>query len=318
MPIIESTYKPSFIFKNRHLSTAIASKLRKVPQLNFKRERIELRNKDFIDIDWNLTGSKKVLIVVHGLGGYSTRTYMRAIIKKFEAMGFDSAAMNMRGCSGETNRLIETYHAGRSEDLREVINAIRKKKKYNTFVLAGFSLGGNLILKYLGEEGSRAKIDAAIAISSPIDLVASSIKMSGQPFYMKYFFKKLRPYLEKKQKLFPQISLENFEKLKTFDDYDNRYTAPLNGFKNAKDYWVKASALPFIKSIKVPTLMINALDDPILTEKSYPVKFAKSSKNFYLCTPQYGGHVGFIQKNDKHEFYQEEMSEKFLKLINLI
>ena len=312
MPIVKTEYNPMAFLKYSAVNTTYASKLRRVEQIKYSRERFELKDGDFIDVDWNFTGSRKLLVVMHGLGGHSGRTYVRGMISLFRSFGYDSAAFNMRGCSGETNRLISTYHSGRTQDLREVVAQIKKKKAYDTMVLAGFSLGGNLILKYLGEEGSKSQFSAAISVSAPIELVSCSAKISSNEFYMNYFLKKLKPYLLQKRALFPEISLEGFENIKNFQQYDDRYTAPFNGFKNSMDYWKKASALPYVHDIKTPTLLVNAHDDPVLSDECFPEKIALRHKFFHLASTDFGGHVGFVRFFSGNRYYHEKLAEEFI------
>src|SRR5690606_5793104 len=176
MPLIKSHYKPSFPFKNGHFSTIYSAKLRPSPHLIQQRERLQLPDGDFMDIDWSFAEkpSQKVAILLHGLEGNAQRTYMKGQAKTLNQNGWDAAAVNFRGCSGEANLSYQSYNAGKTDDLEAVINSILKKDKYSEIALVGFSLGGNLLLKYLGErEFFPKEIKKAVAISTPLSLKGS-------------------------------------------------------------------------------------------------------------------------------------------------
>jgi uncharacterized protein len=209
MPVLKSNYRPPLFFRNYHLSTIYASLLRKVPQIPWFRERIELEDGDFIDIDWSHAddrGSDKLIVILHGLEGNSQRPYVRGMAHRFLVNGWDSAAVNLRGCSGEINRLYRSYNAGASEDLEAVVNHIIRSGIYSKIALVGFSLGGNLMLKYLGE-GNKIppEVQGAVAISTPCDLY-KSLKRLEEPqnfIYSRRFVKKLKAQLHLRGKKFP-------------------------------------------------------------------------------------------------------------------
>lgn len=319
MPILQSTYNPPLIFRNYHLSTVYASMLRKVPQISQNRERVELEDGDFIDIDWSFSGkgiSKNLVIILHGLEGNSQRPYVRGMAHQFTGEGWDAASVNLRGCSGEINRLYRSYNAGASEDLRAILYYTLKKKKYSTIGLVGFSLGGNLMLKYLGEGiGVPREVTSAVAISTPCDLYRSLRRLEEpQNFlYSKRFVNKLKKQLHLRGSRFPEnLSAKEISRCKSLYAIDELYTGKAHGFKNARDYYEKSSALNFIPKIKTPTLLINAQNDAFLSKNSSPVEMAKSHQYFHLETPKYGGHVGFIQK--QKTTYAEERALEFITL----
>ena len=318
MPILPSTYEPPLIFRNYHLSTIYASMLRKVPEIPQTRERLELEDGDFIDIDWSYAAnhaSDKLVVILHGLEGNSQRPYIKGMARKFLGEGWDAAAVNLRGCSGEMNRLFRSYNAGASEDLKAVLDHINKIKKYRTITLTGFSLGGNLMLKYLGE-GNKIpqEVRAAVAISTPCDLYRS-LKRLEEPqnfLYSRRFVKKLKNQLHLRGSKFPEnISAIEISKCKSLYAIDELYTGKAHGFKNARDYYEKSSALNFIPHIKIPTLLINARNDAFLSANSSPEEMAMNNSCFFLETPKYGGHVGFIQKGNST--YAEKRALEFLK-----
>jgi len=303
MPVIKSKYKAPFLFRNYHISTIYASMLRKVPPVAQKRERLDLSDGDFIDLDFSFSSETPplgIIIILHGLEGNAKRPYVLGMAKKFIAEGWDVAAVNFRGCSGEINRLFRSYNAGASEDLREVISYILNKKKYGKIGLVGFSLGGNLMLKYLGEGNELPQeIIAAVAISTPCDL-HRSLKKLEEPqnlIYSRRFVKKLKNQLLLRQAHFPgNLDKKEISACRSLYSIDELYTGKAHGFESALDYYEQSSALNFIPNIKTPTLLINARNDGFLSENSSPVELAKDNSCFFLEMPEYGGHVGFIQE----------------------
>jgi len=317
MPLIKSNYNPSFIFRNGHVSTIYSSKLRKTPDLLQQRERINLPDGDFLDLDWSHseTITNKLVILLHGLEGNAQRTYMKGAGNQLQKNGWDIAAMNFRGCSGEDNIAYQSYHSGKTEDLEEVISHILEKDKYQEIVLVGFSLGANLLLKYLGErETVSSEIKKGVAISVPTSL-RGSLECLMKPenwLYSKAFLINLRKKYERKMKVHPdKMNVSDLAKIKTLKDFDDIYTSKAHGFKDAYDYYEKNSSNQFIPNIKVPVLILNAKNDSFLSEDCYPFQAAENSKNIYLVTPLYGGHVGFHQTNKL--YYSEKRTLEFLK-----
>ena len=307
MPVITNDYKPPLFFKNRHINTIYSSLFRKTKLPSFKRKRIETLDDDFLDIDLIENGSKKIAILCHGLEGSSDSKYIQATSKLLSLNGYSVAAMNYRFCSGEINRQLVTYHSGKTDDLHVLINYVLPN--YDSIYLVGFSLGGNLILKYNGEAlfSLSSKIKANVAISVPVDLKGSSIalKRSENILYRRRFIRTLSKKMYLKHQQFPnQLDVAPLKKVKTLTDFDNFFTSKINGFIDAEDYYLKASSKQFIPNISKPTLLINALDDPFLSESCFPISEAKENSKFYLMTPSHGGHVGFISKGD---FYWSEL-----------
>lgn len=299
MPLIPSLYRPPVFFKNGHLSTIYAGVVRTVNGFEQKRERIELPDGDFLDLDWSFSEgiSKKVVILIHGLEGNAQRAYMKGSAKQFNRNGYDVCAVNLRTCSGETNRLFRSYHSGATEDLDAIVQHLLKTKDYGAIYIKGFSLGGNLTLKYLGENRVLPKqIKAAIGISVPCDLY-SSCKELLKPKNILYairFKKNLLNKLKEKQKRFPQrISDADIKRVVTLKDFDDVYTSIAHGFTDALDYYAKCSCLQFLPQIKIPTLIINAKNDSFFGPECYPEKEARVHRNLFLEMPEHGGHVGF-------------------------
>ena len=312
MPILKNTsYEPDLIFKNCHVNTVYRTFFGKNGQL-FKRKRLELPDHDFIDLDISSVNSKKVVIAIHGLEGSSRSSYIQSLTNVLNNNGYDVVAMNLRSCSGVLNRLISSYHSGKTEDLNSVIQYLNQHYHYDEIHIVGYSLGGNLVFKYMGENGSQipANIQSAIGVSVPCDLKASAVKMntlSNRP-YLTMFMRSLRNKAIQKLKEHPDsfLTKEAIISTKDFKDFDDVYTAPAHGFKNAEDYWARSSAIKYLGSIKTPTLLITALDDPFFSKDCYPFKEAAENSCFFMEATPHGGHVGFnttfnVNHNNWHE-----------------
>lgn len=316
MPILHSTFKAPFFFRKGFVATVYSGLFRKV-SLEQKRQRLELADGDFIDLDWSYAQQKsdKVIILLSGLEGHAQRPYLTGTAKLFNQNNIDAISVNFRGCSGEPNRKYYAYHSGATEDLQTIIDHAISAKNYTEIYLYGVSLGGNLALKYLGErEVVPSQIKACIGVSVPCSLqhAAKQLhKLINKPFHDR-FKKKLVASLRVKQSQFPsEISEDDINSIKTLNDFDEVYTSKAHGFKNALDYYEKSSCLQFLPNIKVPSLIINALNDSFLTPECFPVKIAKNNPNLYLEMPNHGGHVGFIQRGGV--YYTEKRALEFIK-----
>ncbi|HEY5825159.1 MAG TPA: alpha/beta fold hydrolase [Cyclobacteriaceae bacterium] len=303
MPVIRSTYKAPFYLFNGHAETILPSIFRKIKDTTYQRERFELSDGDFLDLDWLKTDSDRLVIISHGLEGNSERHYSKGMAKYFAAHQWDALAWNCRSCSGEMNRLPRFYHHGDALDLKAVVE-YTVSKKYKTITLVGFSMGGSMTLTYLGQFAFSLPdaVKAAVTFSVPCDLVSSveELNKPSRSFYRNRFLKKLAMKIEMKSKVFPElISYKNFDQIKTFEDFDNRYTAPLHGFKDASDFYIRASCQNHLSSIQVPALIVNAANDPFLTEPCYPKEMASVSTHIHLEIPKQGGHVGFSLFNSE-------------------
>jgi len=316
MPILESTYKPPFWAKQSFVSTVFSGLVRTVKGVEQTRERITLPDTDFIDLDWSYAKEKsnKVIILLHGLEGNAQRPYITGTAKLFNNNGIDACAVNFRGCSGEPNLLYRSYHSGATDDLEAIVKHILTKNQYSEIYIKGISLGANMALKYVGEVNALPKeLKAVIAISTPCDLKGSCDELLSvkNRHYSIRFLGHLKDKLKPKLIQFPQdISVTDFKSIKNLKDFDDVYTSKAHGFKDALDYYEKASCLQFLPNIKVPSLIINALNDSFISANCYPVKEAKRNLNLYLEMPKYGGHVGFIGKNTI--YYNEKRALDFI------
>lgn len=318
MPLLKSTYIAPRLFRNPHVATIYSATLRKVNFLTQQRERLELEDGDFLDLDRSFASEgqgKKLLILLHGLAGNAQRVYMKGMAKTFADAGWDTAAMNFRSCSGEINRLYRSYNAGATEDLEAVISHILAKENYKEIALVGFSLGGNLLLKYLGENSNLpSQIKAAVAVSTPCDLGASLRELSETRniIYSKRFVRNLKKELLNRHLAFPEeIKKEQITSCNSLLAIDELYTSKAHGYKDAADYYRQCSCLQFLPNIKVPTLLINAQNDSFLSPSSYPMEIAENSQFLHLETPIHGGHVGFIQ--NKNNYYHEARALEFVE-----
>ena len=304
MPLLPSNYSPPIFFRNGHLSTIHAGLLRRVDAPHQERERLELSDGDFLDLDWSRAKmpGRKLVLLLHGLEGDAQRPYITGSAKLFTQNGHDCCALNLRGCSGSPNRLYASYHSGSTRDLREVLDHILETTDYDQIYLKGFSLGGNLLLKYLGEEGELPKqLKGAVAVSVPCDLKSSCQRLhSPENFlYHQRFKRHLLAKLRQKQALFPdRISAEELLKIKTLRDFDEIYTSRAHHFEDALDYYQKCSSLGFLPGISLPCLLINARNDSFLGPECFPMEAAQNNPKLFLETPAHGGHVGFWGKNN--------------------
>jgi len=318
MPIIaKSSYVSPLGFNNGHIQTFFPTLFRKVQGVRYERERIWTVDDDFLDLDWSKTGSEKLAIISHGLEGNSERWYVLGMIKAINRGGWDGLAWNMRGCSGEPNKKLRFYHSGASDDLSAVIEHVLSLETYSLIGLVGFSLGGNITLKYLGERGGQVDsvIAKAVTCSIPCDLASGAAQMAklSNRIYMKRFTRMLHDKIRAKMRMMPnEIDDEGYDQIKTFKEFDDRYTAPMHGFKDANEYYRRASCKQFLPNIPIPTLLVNAKNDPFLAKPCYPVEEAKANPKFFLEMPESGGHVGFISFNKEKEYWFESRAVSFL------
>ena len=286
----------------------------------FQRERLELEDGDFLDLDWLRGGvpkADKLAVLSHGLEGHSRDGYMRTMAIAFREAGWDVLAWNFRGCSGELNRLPRFYHSGETGDLGRVI--ARAAVDYCRIGLVGHSLGGNLILKYLGESPPHPAVVGGVAISAPVDLASSAHVLDRNPanrIYLRRLISSLVRKVEAKARIFPEIvDTCGVGRIHGFTDFDDRYTARLHGFSDAEDYWSRCSSRPLIPSISVPALLLNARNDPFLTPESFPVEEARASKTFSLEAPDSGGHLGFVESWGRTTSFAAHRAVEFLKCL---
>jgi len=302
MPLIENssfTTPPLFQY-NGNMQTILPALIHKIKKikLDYQRERLILSDGDFVDLDWVKNNSKDLVIISHGLEGNSERHYTKGMAKFFATKKWDVLAWNCRSCSGEMNKKMRMYNHGEIGDIGEVTEHAIEQGAYTNVVLIGFSMGGNIVMKYLGVNAGKLPIQVkkAIAFSSPCDLF-SSVDLLNEPkssFYRNRFLRMLKPKMKHKAQQFPDvIDFNNYNKIKEWKDFDNFFTAPLNGYKDAEDFYYNGSAINFMADIQIPTLLVNAINDPILTPACFPKEMCAKHPFITLEIPEQGGHVGF-------------------------
>lgn len=298
--------KPAWWCRGAHAQTILGAFLRRRPRLNLNRVRLETPDGDFLDIDFleqppaNAGHRKPLVIILHGLEGSSRAPYVQSLIGEIQKYDWSAAAVNMRMCSGELNRLRQSYHSGKTEDLDFVVDYLEGRGQWDKIYLAGFSIGGNIVLKWLGEQGERAskKIHKAAAISVPYDLTKAVGEMDrgfNREVYTRLLLLRLKTKVVEKEKVYPGlVRLPFVKRSKTFSEFDREVTAPLNGFKDEKDYWSRSSCRNFLSSVRVPTLLIHAEDDPFFPGKFLPLDDIRSSSFLKPLIVPCGGHLGFM------------------------
>jgi predicted alpha/beta-fold hydrolase len=319
MPLIhQSSYNAPFLLRNGDLQTIYPAVMRKLSHTLYKRERIYTPDDDFLDLDWLRISSRKLVILSHGLEGSTYRPYIVGMATLMNRHGWDALAWNYRGCSGESNLRLRMYHNGSIDDLDCVVRHALGTGMYDAVALVGFSLGGNLTLMYLGGMADTldTRIRGSVAFSVPCDLKAGATRLASTKnwLYMQQFLVSLHEKIKRKMKLMPgAIDDDGFDRIRDFKGFDDRYTAPIHGFKNAEDYWEQCSSARFLSAIRVPTLIVNAFDDPFLASECYPIEQAKESPYVHLEIPLNGGHVGFVQFNEDGTYWSENRAVEFLE-----
>ncbi len=306
-------YRPPRRWRNGHAQTVYPSLFRRVDGVEYRRERLELDDGDFLDLDWAGPSAGRVAVIAHGLEGSTDRAYVRGMARELVRRGWEVCAWNLRGCSGEPNRLLRAYHSGATEDLDAVVRHVLSSRQ--SVAVVGFSLGGNLTLRWLGEQAEDVdeRIVAGVGISVPVDLASSAETMEAwsRRVYMLRFLRSLgAKTVEKAQRFTDAPDPGALRGMTSFREFDGHVTAPIHGYDSADDYWRRASALPVLTDIRVPTLLVNAQDDPFLASTCYPTDAAAVNPDFELLAPEFGGHVGFVQPGET--YWSERVAGEFL------
>lgn len=284
-----------------HLQTIIPALLSHAPAVHYRRQRWDTPDQDFIDIDWvDADYNAPLVVLLHGLEGSSQSHYARALMAKVKSLGWRGCVPHFRGCSGEPNRAPRAYHAGDTAEVGWIVEQLRHHHPAAPIMLCGVSLGGNQVLKWLGEQGvlARQKITAAAGISAPLDLLAAGVVLDrgiNRHVYTREFLKTLIPKALHTLQRYPQLAdAKVVSKARSFKEFDRFFTAPVHGYIDHTDYWRRASSKPGLRDIAVPTLIINARNDPFLPESALPLQ-NEVADCVELCFPRHGGHVGFAQ-----------------------
>lgn len=313
---LNNKFVPAWWLPDGHSQT-LWRKLSPPRSVAHRRQRIELSDGDFIDVDWaeatdieNSPGNT-IVFILHGLCGCSSSPYVLALQSLLNDNGIASVAMNFRGCSGEVNRLARAYHSGVSEDVEEVFTNILQQYPDNNFVFVGYSLGANVLLKWLGEIQGHSRIKKAIAVSTPFSLANCSRAMlkGTSQLYGKYFVRRLLADFDAKKRHFELTGdleqarrireLNTAENISTIWEFDDKITAPLHGYADAQDYYQRCSSLGFLDAISNDTLLIQSLNDPLIPQGSLPQEHMLAPRVQLQLTSK-GGHVGFISGTDEN------------------
>lgn len=300
----DTDYRPPFYLRNGHLQSILPTLFRKPKPPPFSRERIETPDHDFLDLDWSTVppndSPRRILAILsHGLEGNTRRAYIHGMVGALNGAGVDALAWNYRGCSGEVNRQPVMYHNGATADLDAVVQHAVSKERYDAIFLIGFSMGGNMSLLYAGQQEDRVHplVKGVVGFSAPCDLAVGGEQLARPEctVYMKRFLKKFHRKIRRKMAQYPDLlNDDGFEEIQNFHQFDDRYTAPLHGFASAQDYYEKCSCLRVLDRIKVPSLLVNAADDPFLAGGCYPREAARNHRYLKLEIPRWGGHMGFM------------------------
>ena len=317
-----SQFKAAWWLTNPHAQTVYATFTRRLKAPISHTERLELPDGDFIDLAWATQGvdaAAPLVILLHGLGGSVKSTYVAGQLKAYNQAGWRAVLMHFRGASGEPNRKPHAYHSGETGDLNTLLHILNKREPQTKKAVVGISLGGNVLLKWLGEQQEQSLIHAAAALSVPFDLnlLAHHMNQGFPRFYQKHLINKLHHLFEQKFKQYPEHKpkhLNNLKALQSFLTFDEHITAPFHNFPSAKVYYEQSSSRQFLKTIKTPTLIVHALDDPFMTPEAIPTPHELSSDITLELTDQ-GGHIGFISGKipGKAVYWLDERVPRFLK-----
>jgi hypothetical protein len=298
-------FRPAWWLPGRHAQTVGARLLRRRGGVGFRRERVELPDGDFVDLDWPdgegapVSDRAPLVLVLHGLEGSARSKYAIQSYRELASCGIASVGLNFRSCSGEPNRLARLYHSGETSDLRYVLEALAGRHPDRRVGALGFSLGGNVLLKFLGESNEKDVVPrAAVAVSVPFDLTAGAkaVEQGAARAYRRYLVRKLlRKVRAKAASLDGRVDLARLLRARTFREFDDAGTAPLHGFSDADDYYAQSSALRYLDAIRVPTLLISSRDDPFLPAATLDevARVVRGTVVHARLSPR-GGHVGFV------------------------
>lgn len=321
-----TSFRPAWWLPGPHAQTIGSRLLRRRDGVVMRRERLELDDGDFLDLDWieEADGRRAKLdaplvLVLHGLEGSARANYVLEMHRALARQGLASVGLNFRSCSGEPNRLPRFYHSGETGDLATVLDELQRRMPGRPLAAAGFSLGANVLLKHLGEcggEGRDARVQAAAGISIPFDLAAGAARLErgSSRMYQTYLMRKLRRKVRlKAARLDGQVDVEALLAAHTFRQFDDRGTAPLHGFSDADDYYSRSSSGRFLAAIERPTMIIHAADDPFMPSSAIPSETVAANPVLCAVFTRSGGHVGFVSGRPRAPvFWAERTAAAFL------
>lgn len=309
--IIPSTFRAPFYLRNRHVQTILPTILRTKNKFPYQSQRLELPDGDFVDVFWcrpqtSHTENQPIVIVLHGMGGHFTSNYVPDTIRELLARKYRVAFLHSRGCSGEPNRLPVTFHAADTSELNHLVHTIKAQYPAAPVVAMGFSLGGSVLLKWLGESAHTNTLSAAVAVGVPFDLSATAdvINRGFARVYQTYLLQGLKSLALAKLAVHPApLTASQIKAIKTLRQYDHEMTAKINGFSGVDEYYARGSCRQYLGSIKTPTLIVSAEDDPFVPPASIP-REQELASDVILELSQRGGHVGFLGRANSRYFAQ--------------
>jgi len=290
-------FHPAWWCRGAHMQTLWPVFIRRKPKVPLKRERLELPDGDFLDLDWTSNStSGPIVVILHGLEGSSDSQYALGILNALVHRGWRGMVMHFRGCGGESNRLTRSYHSGETGDIGYVLKLLHEREPDTPLAAIGYSLGGNVLLKYLGENGRNTPLRASAAVSVPMLLGECALRLESgfSRVYQWHLVRSMRRSAEtKRRRIEMPIKIDDLSLLHTFREWDNAITAPLHGFAGVDDYYDKSSSRQYLQGIAVPTLLIHAKNDPFMTQRVIPsIQELSPAISFELYDT--GGHVGFV------------------------
>jgi predicted alpha/beta-fold hydrolase len=316
--IVPSTFQPAWWLSNPHAQTVWGSRFRSPSPIKFLWERLELPDGDFLDLAWGGKGKGPIIIILHGLEGSYRSRYASGILKAIAQRGWRGVLLHFRGCSDEPNRLTRGYHSGDTSDFQAVFTTLRQREPNTPLAAVGYSLGGNVLFKWLGEQGKQAGLIAAVGISVPFDLARAAwqLEQGFSQVYQWSLMKSLQRSLQRKFRCRDcPFDLKALRKIRTFKEFDDLVTAPLHGFIDANDYWQRSSCRSFLRRIQIPTLILHSMDDPFVPKDAIP-SASDLSPTVQLELSSEGGHVGFISGHWpwQPKYWLEQRITEFLSL----
>lgn len=318
MPLLSSAFTPPRLLRSPHVQTIIPALFRQPSVMSAETRSLETSDGDTLSCRLYKNQNTRLALISHGLEGSFNSGYVRGMTAALIQRGWDVLTWNMRGCGGVPNRLVTWYHSGKSDDLKSMVS-YALTLGYHEVSLIGFSIGGNITLKYLGEEGTAVPptISRAAVLSVPMDLRGSAEVLARRrnTVYMQYLLRPLRRRMRVKKELFPaHFDTTGLSLIRSFHEFDRRFTAPFHGFNSVEEYWERCSSRGFLRSITIPTLALSALDDPFLSPSCFPHDIAREHPHLLLETPSRGGHVGFIDSLSGSETWGEKRVVEFLQM----
>lgn len=304
--ITASSFVPAWWLPGPHLQTIWPNLVRRLPQVQLRRERMELDDGDFLDLDWTTNTDGPIVLILHGLEGSSRSHYAAGLLQALHARGWRGVLLHARGCSGEPNRLARRYHAGDTGDIERVYQVLCQREPNALLATVGYSLGGSMLLNWLAERAEAPRVAAAVAVSVPFDLDATATRLNRgfSRVYQYILLSSVCRALRRKHARMPDHPLAHTvrQRPRSFRQFDDVYTAPLHNFDSATDYYRRSSTRAKLKRIRTPLLLLQAADDPFMGAQTLPTD-AELPQTAAMELSRSGGHVGFVAGSPRHPHY---------------